>query len=799
VDRADAPVLEGVRVIEIGESVSAAFAGRWLAALGAELIWIEPPGGAAWRRDARGGPSSRLAYLGAGKRSAVADLADPEDRERVAKLLESAQLLLDGAGPGVLAGCGLAPWRDPARWPALASVSVTPYGDAGPLAHAPAASLALSAASGMAWFVGEPGQPPLAQWGDQPEHLTGLQAFGASLAALFAAAVAGGRTHYELSIQACAAAFVGHHTGRTSQMGFQPGRSALRSLWRAYPTRDGWATICALARNYPRLAEVTGLAEIAQATPFLDHQKRAAEEKRLREKISGWFAARSAEDVEKLGLAERVPLCRVASIPDVLESEQLHHRGFFASVEQPGIGRLRVPRQIWASAAHGWRSAPAPALDADQGVWLQRAESRAARSAPGFDPAAPLRGVRVLDLGQIWAGPYAATLLADQGADVIKVESPSAWDPNRCAAPPPAGREAQYWNTCSYFHEYSRNKRSLALDLRNPRGREILGKLVATADVVMENLRADVLDRLGIGYEFLRAHRPDVILVSMAAFGKSGPESVLPGYGPMIESLAGIASLTGYGDGTPRIASGYAYGDPIAASAGAAAALAALLVRARTGRGQHVDVAQRDAMAVLLGEAFVAASRGEPLAQHGNARAGCAPHGIYRCAGEDHWVAIAVQSDAQWQGLRRVLGDPGWARATELASAQGRVRRQRELDAQLEAWTAERDKLEVWRRCLEHGVPAGPVYKPLELIEDPQLRARDFYERIAHPAVGEWWIHGWSWPPRAAGPCMKRRAPDFGGENREILAELGFDDAEIDALLRDGVIAAVPQNLPSLS
>jgi crotonobetainyl-CoA:carnitine CoA-transferase CaiB-like acyl-CoA transferase len=785
-----AAALEGVRVVELGDSISAAFAGRWLAALGAEVILLEPPAGAAWRAD-----PDRLPYLGAGKRSARVDLSRAQDRERVARLFDSARLLLDGSGPGLLAGIDLAPWAAPGRWPALASVSVTPFGDAGPFAQLPTAPLALQALSGMLWHVGEPGRAPLTQWGDQVEQLTGLHTLGAALAAL----QSGGAVHYDISVQACGASAVGHHTGRSSQMGVQTGRSGQRALWRTYRSADGWAMVCALQRNYARLSEAMGVPEITRASPFLDHDKRMAEEARLAELLAPWFRARTGESIRKLGLAERVPLCPVSSVADVSASEQLAQRGYFASVKQPDGRVVRMPRQLWLSPVHGWRSEPARPLDTDAAL-LNEAQAAPLRptAARRVDPQAPLRGVRVLDLGQIWAGPYAATLLADQGADVIKVESPSAWDPNRCGAPPPPGREAQFWNSCAYFHEYSRNKRSLGLDLRTARGRELFGRLVARSDVVIENLRADVLDRLGVGYEWLRAQREDVILVSMAGFGKSGPESVLPGYGPMIESLSGIASLTGYADGQPRMASGYAYGDPVGAVAAACAALVALHVRARSGRGQHVDLAQRDVMAALIGEAFAMQSRGELPAQRGNERPGCAPHGVYPARGSDEWVAIAVLRDPQWEALRGVLGDPAWARAPELARAAGRWERRALLDERIGTWTRERGKHEIFRSCAAAGVPAGPVYKPLELIEDPQLAARGFYEPISHPAVGEWRIHGWDWRPRGAGAATRRPGPDFGGDNREVLRELGLDDAEIAALETEGVVAAQPLNLPSL-
>jgi crotonobetainyl-CoA:carnitine CoA-transferase CaiB-like acyl-CoA transferase len=364
---------------------------------------------------------------------------------------------------------------------------------------------------------------------------------------------------------------------------------------------------------------------------------------------------------------------------------------------------------------------------------------------------------------------------------------------------PARGRERDWWNTCAYFTEYNRNKRSLALEIAQPRGREVLAALVRRADIVIENYRAGVLDRLGIGYEWLRAQREDVILVSMAAFGQTGPDCERPGYGPVMEQLSGLASLTGWGDGRPQLALGYAYGDPVAAAAAAAAALAALLHRRGTGRGQHVDLAQFDVLVAMIGEAFAEWSRtGREPVQRGNARAGCAPHGVYPCAGVDEWVAIAVEDDAQWRGLRRAMAEPEWARHPGLDSAVARVARA-DLDERISAWTRGQGKTAVFERCIAEGVPAAPVHRTdHELIDNPQLRARGFYERVAHPAAGEWWMHGWEWRPAGAGRCVRSPAPDFGAHNHAILREAGFSDAEIASLEAERVIGSTPIGVPTL-
>ena len=798
----DAP-LSRLRVVELAPSVAVRFAGKWLAALGAEVFKVEPPGeDPAPQAGQQGGDAAtRALYLASGKKSVAFDRESADDRALLHRLVAASGLLLAGVGPTALARLDLDLDALRAENPRLVSVSVTPFGESGPYADLPATPLTLAALSGMLWLVGQPGRAPLAQWGGQPEVLGGLHALGAALAGVFAARASGHGRHLDVSLHASAAAVVGHHTARGSQGGDAGARQAQRSLWRLYPTADGWAGISSLARNHARLAEVMGVPEIAEASPFLQHQASSEEEMRLTALLEAWFSSRTCKEVSELALREAVPLASVLSIEQVAASEQLAERGFFTTDDPPGAGPIGVPSRLWSSDSHGWRSGRAPERGADTREAREASDVPTTGAISGARPSGGLlEGVRVLDLGQIWAGPYASMLLAEHAADVIRVESPTAWDPNRCAALPVGVRDADWWNTCPYYHEYNHNKRSIGLDLRSPRGRELFGQLVARSDVIIENLRADVLERLGVGYEWMREKRDDVILVSMTGFGRTGPERGLPGYGPLIEQLSGIAGLTGYEDGAPQLAAGYAYGDPVAAVAAASAALNALIQRQQTGTGQHIDLSQREATTALIGEAFLAWSRdGRSPRPEGNGRRGCAPHGVFPCLGDDEWVAIAVTDDAQWQGLRAATDDPAWTHDSDLADPEVRYSRRLELDARLADWTAERTKTEVFERCRAHGVPCGPVWKSAEVLEDPQLRAQHFYEWTSHPAVGRWWTHGWVWRPQGAGPCVRRPAPDFGGDNEEVLRELlGLDPAEIQELELEGVIARKPLGLPEL-
>ena len=402
----------------------------------------------------------------------------------------------------------------------------------------------------------------------------------------------------------------------------------------------------------------------------------------------------------------------------------------------------------------------------------------------------PLEGVRIADLSMMWAGPFATRVLTEMGAEVIKIESPRAWDNVRTLLPQPGAPEP--WNTSYYFNDYNRDKKSLTLDLAQARGRALFLELVTKCDCVIENYRADVLEKLGIGWDALREARPDVVLVSMAGFGKTGAERNLVGFGPIIEQMAGMASTTGYGDDGIPYKTGISYGDPIGGLAAAGAVVLALIQRRRTGRGAWIDLAQRETMAQMLGPAFAAAAlRGETPLHHGNRDPRSAPQGVYACAGEDQWVAISARTDAEFRALARAIG----ALELEALSLAGRRARHDELDRRIEAWTRTQEPSAAAVTLQRVGVAASRVLDANAIHEDPHLEARGYWVRLPHPKMSAWKQPVSSWRLVEAKPVPRRHAPLFGEHNREILCGLlGHAEAELAALSAAGVIGDAPVN-----
>lgn len=397
----------------------------------------------------------------------------------------------------------------------------------------------------------------------------------------------------------------------------------------------------------------------------------------------------------------------------------------------------------------------------------------------------PLDGVRVLDLTMMWAGPYATKMLGEMGADVIKVESPRAWDNIRTLMPRVEVVDDP-WNSAYYFAEYNHEKRSLTLDLARQAGRDAFLRLVAHSDVVIENYRADVMDKLGLTSEVLLGANPSLVLVSMAGFGKTGGDRDNVGYGPIIEMMSGLMSLSGYEPDMPQ-KTGISYGDPVAGLAAVGAIAMALIRRRRTGEGSVVDLSQNEVSSKMAGVAFAAlAGSGRVPPATGNRNRHWAPQGCYPVRGEDQWIVASCTDDAEWAAAAAVIGRPDLAGL----SLEERRTRHDELDEAIAAWSNPLDGRVAVDVLQEAGVPAGRVLDMRTLKDDPHLCARGFWIRIPNAKMHPYRKHGVVWRMLEANPTIARHAPYLGADNRDVLGAVGgLTDAEIDQLEADGIIA----------
>lgn len=412
-----------------------------------------------------------------------------------------------------------------------------------------------------------------------------------------------------------------------------------------------------------------------------------------------------------------------------------------------------------------------------------------------------LAGIRVVDLTKWWSGPMAAQILGDFGAEVIKVESTVFFDPWRGGKAalnvdnyPDREPGAHPWNRSAYFNTHNRNKLGVTLDLAHPRGREALLRLIVVSDVVIENMSARVMPRLGLGYDTLRGVRPDLIMISMPASGMTGPERDLVGFGTSLEWLSGVTQLDGYEGGPPITNTGLAYGDPVGAFTAAYALLGALSHRLRTGKGVHIDLSQMEALTLLITEALMDYElNGRIQPRLGNRHPYMAPHGIYRCAGEDDWVAIAVENDAQWRSMCDALGQPGMAADPRFVGLPDRLRHRDDLDVLVTAWTSKRSHREAMATLQAAGVPAGAVLSARDLSEDPHLGEREYFETVAHPETGKHRYPGTMVRLSATPAQIRIPAPCLGQHSELVFRELlGMSDEEIAALVESGVTGTVP-------
>lgn len=412
-----------------------------------------------------------------------------------------------------------------------------------------------------------------------------------------------------------------------------------------------------------------------------------------------------------------------------------------------------------------------------------------------------LEGVRVLDMGMFMSGPHCGGLLADLGAEVIKVESCRHPDPLRIQGRGvyPRGEPGERsWNRSGMINERNRNKLGITLDLTTPKGKETFKKLVKISDVVLENFASRTMLGFGLDYPVLVKVNSHIIMLSLASQGQSGPEKDYVSYGPVLAQTSGLTHFTGYAD---RIAGEFFYDcmDVMAATMGAATVIAALCYRQRIGKGMHIDLSQREVGTCIIGEVMMDyfMNRRTPKPT-GNRHAAMAPHGCYPCRGEDEWVTIAITSDTEWKKFCQVIGRPELAEDKRFSNLVSRWSNQDELDIVITEWSKERDHYAAMRSLQEAGIAAGAVLTTKELFSDPHLAQREFFKAVTHPEAGAFSYKGG--PIRLSStPCrtqsgVQMPAPCLGEHNHYVYGTLlGMTKTEIEELEGEGIIGTVPR------
>ena len=812
-------MLGSTRVLDLSDE-RGIFCSFVLAELGAEVLCVEPPEGSPPRRQApfaarRPDPEHSLLWwaYARGKRSIVLDAEADEDREALLRLVDQADVLVESRTPGEMDRLGLGFEALSRRNPALVYVSVTPFGQTGPKARWAASDLTVFAAAGALWLMGDEDRAPVRISVPQAFAHAGAEAAAAALVALRERKASGRGQHIDVSAQQAVAlatqsdivsAALHSEGGARTAGGGKIGELTLRFR---YPARDGHVSITHLFGRAFGPASAR-LMQAVHEDGFCDETLRdkdwnaiasliakgkepVATHDRAKDAIAAWTASKTKAELLEIAMKRRLLIAPAWTLRDVASNPQLAARGYFQPLERvDGGGEARQLGpfvRVRGHAAQPARRAPRLGEHADEafsGPW----EARAVTPDEGKSETdrLPLEGVKILDFMWALAGPVATRMLADYGAEVVRVESSSKPDPIRGGRP---FVDRQFgMETGALFHGTNASKRMLGIDLTRPEAREVILDLVRWADVVCESFTPGAVARMGFGYEALRDLNPALVMLSTSLMGQTGPLASFSGYGNLSAAIVGFHEMTGWSD---REASGPhgAYTDYVTPKFVASAVLAALEQRDRTGEGIHLDLSQAEASLHFLAPAMldVLVNDADPT-RRGNRDDGFAPHGCYPVAGDDQWIAIAANGDTEFRELCGALGRQSLARDPRFATAPLRHANAEALDLVLGELARVHDGNALEARLQARGIAAHTVQDSAAGCADPQLEARGHFVRIesgdAYTIVEDTRSRLSRTPAR-----IRHGIPTMGRDNWEILTGLlGYDEARVAELAAAGVI-----------
>lgn len=802
--------MRDVRVVAVDPDLAGGYCARLFASVGADVVFVEPPAGAALRRhepvlaDVDGRLRSAMwEYLATGSRSAVATADD------VGALVRDADVVIsscDGDADAALAFDE----RIRALAPSAVHVVTSGYGLTGPYRDWLRTPLTDWAAGGHLAITGDPDREPLQGGGPWVSYLTGATAAIGAMAALVHAARTGEGQLVDVGALESVASLhqwtitMFTHTGVVKRRwGNRFGESVHPIA--LYHCRDGSISITS-----PAIQQFEALCIAIDAPDLLLDPDMAAPAVRfdraaeIDARIEPWLATRScAEAVAELQ-AVGVPASPVQTMSQVLDDDQLAHRDFWLRSEAFAARLPRGPFPI-AGGPVGLRSAPM--LGEHTSELLD--ETRTGRPHDPH-PSFALADLRVLEFGVAWAGPLAARWLGDLGLDVVKVEHPAtrgvtqrtdvdpAWQRGELPAAhlrfpvfPDATPGERWWNRMGIFNKMNRSKRSIGLDAKTGDGPEVLAALIAASDVVLHNYSPRGARSLGVDGPAVERLRADAVTVAMTGFGETGPLSGYLSYGPVLQAHGGFDEATGYEGGDP-VRIGVAFPDAVGGVHGAFAALVGLWERQRTGEPVHVDLSQLETLLSIAGEMLLlAGATGEAPPRHGNRAAGLVPQGVYPCEGDDAWLAVSVRDDDEWQRLVDLLDDPALSAMRDAGTSE-RSAALEVIDAALARWSRRRTPHEAAAALQAARIPAFPVMTNGMIVEDAHVRERGFVVSWDQVDAGPLEFPGF--PIHFSGIDVRvRPCPGLGADNDAVLAEvLGYDAERIAELWATGVVGDRP-------
>ena len=825
--------LSGYRVLDLTDE-RGMVAGRVLADLGADVVQVEPPGGSTARRcpplEDDGGSLFFDAYA-ANKRGVMADPDRPDGQRLIRDLAAAADIVIESADPGVMAAHGL-DWPDLEQVnPGLIYVSVTAFGRTGPKASYAESDLTVWAAGGPLDLNRDGTRPPVRISVPQAYLHAGADAAAGALFALQARHSIGRGQHVDVSAQASLgtatlgrvlAYAVGDTTPSPGQPphpdGSGPTAPPFPSKW---PCRDG--TVECIIGLGPATGGFTNafmrwLVEEGAGWPELseidwrDASRRVEEGSltsedlaKVRDAAASFLAAKTKREVLRAAVDRKLLCVPIYDTADVATSEQFAARDFWVEVGD-GDRRRRLPGPCAKVSAEAFAiRRPAPRLGEHTtevtAEWLaspgtaETGEGSAVSAVPSQggldDDPLPLTGLKVLDLSWVVAGPVIGRALADFGATVVRVESSTRVETARLV-PPFYGGVPDPRNAALYV-TWNCGKLGVSVDLSTERGREVVRRLAGWSDVVLESFSPGQLQRWGLDYTLLRAQHPELIMLSTALMGQTGPDARLAGYGNIGAALSGFQNIAGWPD-LPPLGPYGTYTDYLGPRFALTTLLAALDQRQRTGQGCYIDVSQVEAGVFMQSPEMADYTRNRTVVSRiGNADRVYAPHGVYRCRaegdGSERFVAIAVRTDRQWRELTTLMGRRDLADDPDLGTETGRRARAPELDLAVEAWTAEQTAEAVERRLQEGGVPAHVSASSRDFCTDPQLAHRKHLIQLPDPRHGTATVEGPRYLLSATPGRVSRTAPDYGQDNEYVLTELlGYSLSEVRDLIDEGVL-----------